>query len=302
MKQVLSFTFSFLFMILWMFSSAQEISDPVKMFPGNDDFKNWKLKDSVEFYNGENLFSYINGGADIYLEYGFDKVASCKYLNFASQSIHVEIYKMTSDTAAFGIYTISSSPKGKVISLGNKGLLYDYYLDFWKGSYFVRCSSSIKEVSSIDTLLLFASFVDDKITTTGKEPLLAAVLKIDGIDFYNIKYITGLIALSNVFNFGHGAIAGFTEGIIGYSNDKMLFTFSYASDLKCREWFASAKGKMQMNQKFRDYIQKDKGFTIKDKAGTDFCFIPYKRYIIIFKGMNWEEAQALFEQIKKNLK
>lgn len=271
------------------------------LLPGSGEFENWKVKDSIEIYTGENLFSYIDGGADIYLEYGFKEVASCKYTNFASSSFRIEVYKMTSDSAAFGIFTINSSEKGKPVDLGNKALLYDYYLDFWKGSYFVRCTSGQRDNGLMDTLKLFAGYVNDKIMETGREPKLTNVFRVDKTEFRNIKYITGIIGLGNVFNFGHGAIAGFREGVIGYSDDKILFTFSYPDDRKCREWFASAKGKMQMNQKYSDYTQMENGFTIKDKSGSSFCFIPYKRFIIIIKGMGWEEAQPLLEQIRKNL-
>jgi hypothetical protein len=153
----------------------------------------------------------------------------------------------------------------------------------------------------MDTLKLFAGYVNERIMETGREPKLTNVFRVDKTEFRNIKYITGIIGLGNVFNFGHGAIAGFREGVIGYADDMILFTFSYPDDRKCREWFASAKGKMQMNQKFFDYIQIENGFTIKDKAGTSFCFIPYKRFIIIIKGKGWEEAQSMLDQIRKNL-
>ncbi len=93
----------------------------------------------------------------------------------------------------------------------------------------------------------------------------------------------------------------FSEGVVGYSGDLMLFVISYKDDRKSREWFASAKGKMQMNKKYLDYLQKENGFTIKDKAGINFCFVSYSRFMIIIKGLGWEEAQPLLEQIRKNL-
>jgi hypothetical protein len=289
-------------MVISLCGFSQKEASMQDLLPGDRYFANWKVKDSIELFKGDNLFSYIDGGADIYLEYGFQEVISCKYSNFAQTDIHAEIYRMTSDSAAFGIFTINSSLKGNPVDYGTKGIIYDYYLDFWKGPYFVRCTSSRKENNVMDTLKLLVKFIDDKITVTGKEPQLTNVFHVDNMEFRNIKYITGIIGLGNVFNFGHGAIAGFREGVIGYCEDKMLFTFSYPDDRKCREWFASAKGKMQMNQKFSDYKQVENGFTIRDKAGTNFCFVPFKRYIIIIKGMEWEEAQPMLEQIRMNLK
>jgi hypothetical protein len=289
------------FNLFYFSGTSQTGIEKTGLLPASNHFKNWSIKDSVEVFKGENLFSYIDGGADLYLEYGFDEVATCKYVNFAATSIHVEIYRMTSDSAAFGIFTINSSEKGKTVSFVNKALLYDYYLDFWKGSFFVRCSASRKDSAVMDTLMLFAQLVDGNIRDKGKEPGLTYVLLVENMEFNNIKYIRGLIGLGNVFNFGHGAIAGFSDGVVGYSKDKMVFTFGYSNDHKCREWFACAKGKMQMNQKFTDFDQKENGFTIKDKAGTDFCFVAYKRFIVIIKGIGWEAAQPVLDQIRTNI-
>jgi len=271
------------------------------LFPGKSDINNWIKKDSITIYAGENLFSYINGGADLYLEYGFQDVAFCTYTNLALVDIHIEIYRMTSDSAAFGIFTINSSGNGKPADLGNKSNLYDYYLDFWKGSYYVRCISGKKDTELMDTLQMFAANVEKKIIYKGKEPQLTNIFKVDEFNFTDIKYITGLIGLGNVYNFGHGAISGFKEGVVGRSEERMLFVFCYTDDHNCREWFASAKGKMQMNQKFMDFEQKESGYIIKDKSGINYCFISYKRFIIILKGMDWENAQPLLEQIRKKL-
>jgi hypothetical protein len=292
-----------LFVTIFSFSNcfSQENTEIMDLLPVDGYFSNWKIKDSVEIYNGENLFSYINGGADIYLEYGFDKVVSCKYRNLTATEIHLEIYKMTSDTAAFGIFSLSSSGNGISIDQGTKAYLYDYYLDFWKGQYFVRCTFNKKDTLLLDTLQMFAQYTAKKIMVKGTEPWLTNVFKIDNFEFINIKYITGIIGLGNVFNFGHGAIAGFKEGVVGYCKDKMLFAFSYSDDRKCREWFASAKGKMQMNQKFLDIVQKENGFTISDKGGINYCFVPYKRFMIILRGMEWEQAQPVLDQVRKNL-
>jgi hypothetical protein len=301
MKKQVLIILPFFLLVALSYVNGQDKNNIAKILPEDGYFKNWRVKDSIRTFTGEDLFSYIDGGADIYLEYGFNQVVSCKYRNLQATDIHVEVYKMTSDTAAFGIFTINSSGKGQPIDLGNKAYVYDYYLDFLKGPYFVRCTSSKKDALIMDTLQMFAAYVDNKILEVGKEPLLTNVFRIDNMEFRNIKYFTGIIGLGNVFNFGHGAIAGFKEGVVGYSDDKILYTFSYTDDRKCREWFASAKGKMQMNQKFIDFEQKENGFTIKDKGGINYCFVSYKRFIIILKGIAWEEAQPLLEQIRKNL-
>lgn len=292
---------SVLTVLLFLTGMGQELSKIKSLLPVVDEYKNWSIKDSAEVYFDDDLFLYINGGADIYLEYGFEKVVACKYKNYDANTILVDIYKMTDPSAAYGIFSLNSSTRGNSIELGTKSILYDYYLDTWKGSYFIRCTANSKDGGIMDTLLLLAKQIDAKIELKGKVPQLASSFELSSIDFNSIKYIRGIIALNNVFNFGHGSIAGFSEGLIGSYEDKTLFTFSYADDHKRREWFASAKGKMQMSKKFSDYAEVDEGFTVKDKSGNYLSFKPYKRFIIIVKGLNWDDAQSVFIVLQKNL-
>ncbi len=282
-------------------SPGQHQVETQSLLPENGIVPNWNIKDSIETYKGEDLFMYINGGADVYLEYGLEEVATVRYLNYLNNNILVDIYKMSSIDAAYGIFTLASTSKGKPLDIGDQSLLYDYYFDLWKGPYFMRFTANKKDNGMIDTLLFFAKTIDPKISIKGKKPQLTNAFLLPGFEIRNVKYITGIIGLNNIFNFGHGSIAGFSEGLFGKWEDKSLFVFSYRDDRKCREWFASAKGKMQMSKKFSNYTVVDDGFTVTDKSGNYLCFKPYKKYILIIKGIGWEESKPVFEQMQNNL-
>lgn len=284
-----------------LISFGQQSIETSSLLPEDGIIPNWNLKDSVETYYGEDLFMYINGGADLYLEYGFEEVAAGRYLNYMNNNILVDIYKMSSIDAAYGIYTVSSTSKGKPQDLGDQSLLYDYYLDLWKGPFFMRFTANKKENGMIDTLLLFAKTISTKISINGKKPQLTQAFNLPGLKISNIKHITGIIGLNNIFNFGHGSVAGFSEGLFAKWDDKSLFVFSYEDDRKRREWFASAKGKMQMSKKFSNYIAIDDGFTVTDKSGKFLSFKPYTKYMLVIKGLGWEEAKPIFEKLQQNL-
>lgn len=61
---------------------------------------------STQVYEGNGLWGYINGGADIFLEYGFQRVYAQEV---ASQGSHYKIdtYCMADPLAAFGIFSIN---------------------------------------------------------------------------------------------------------------------------------------------------------------------------------------------------
>ena len=84
----------------------------------------WSADGETEVYVGDDLFIYINGGAEIYHEYGFVQVSVQRYVR-GEDSISVEIYAMDGD--AFGIYSFARSSGGRAVDLGNGGTSADYY-------------------------------------------------------------------------------------------------------------------------------------------------------------------------------
>ncbi|MCK4464178.1 MAG: hypothetical protein KAU83_00580 [Bacteroidales bacterium] len=65
-----------------------------------------KISINNRIYEGSSLWGYINGGADIYLEYGFDKVL-VQDINRNEKNYKIDIYFMEDSTAAFGIFSVS---------------------------------------------------------------------------------------------------------------------------------------------------------------------------------------------------
>lgn len=61
---------------------------------------------SARIFNGQALFGYMDGGAELYLEYGF-KGASITDLNIGNINYKVEIFKMKGPEEAFGIFSVS---------------------------------------------------------------------------------------------------------------------------------------------------------------------------------------------------
>jgi len=288
-------------LIFGLGATAQETNKILNLLPENVEWDEWSIADSAEIFTGDDLFLYINGGADVYLEYGFEQVVNIRYKNDLAVKIHLEIYEMTDPGAAYGIFTLNSSGKGIPEDIGDEGMLFDYYLHYVKDKYYVRVTTSRKEDATIKSIFMFAEIVEKKIPVNGKEPNLLKAFELKDQELKKVKYVRGQIALGNIYNFGHGSVAGFTEGISANSEGKMFFVFAYKDKLEAREWFASCKGKMNMNKKFTDYTSVEDGLTVIDKAGNYLSIKPYDRYYMAVKGMNWEEAAPVFAEMIENL-
>ena len=72
------------------------------------DLPGWQLAGS-ETYKGKELYGYINGGAELYQEYGFERVTVQRFTRGADE-VQAAVYRMASPDAAFGIWSLSHAP------------------------------------------------------------------------------------------------------------------------------------------------------------------------------------------------
>jgi hypothetical protein len=86
-------------------------------------------------YEGKALYGYIDGGADLYREYGFVRL-TVQGLTLEGEEYTAEIYRMADDSAAFGIFSVSASDGSD--SLGPHSASSLYLSQFASGPFFVR--------------------------------------------------------------------------------------------------------------------------------------------------------------------
>ncbi len=87
-------------------------------------------------YNGSSLYGLIDGGAELFLEYGFEGVW-VNQLELEGEVYKVEIYRMTGAEEAFGIYSVS-----RYLCKGNPPFsMYacqtQYQLQFCSGPFYI---------------------------------------------------------------------------------------------------------------------------------------------------------------------
>ena len=90
-------------LILLFISVSLIASEPPSIRPG--DFDQLTITRQQEF-NSSELWGLINGGADLYFEYGFEKLF-LQEISIGTEQFRIEIYHMNDEVAAFGIYSVS---------------------------------------------------------------------------------------------------------------------------------------------------------------------------------------------------
>ena len=123
----------------------------------------WSRDGDLQEYVGEDLYTYIDGGAEIYQEYGFRRVVLQDFKNAAGKSVSLEIFEMETPEAAYGIFTFKRSGEGNNVPLGLGAELEDYYLNFWKGRYLVTLTGFDETSETLAGLQAVGGKVDEKI-------------------------------------------------------------------------------------------------------------------------------------------
>jgi hypothetical protein len=257
--------------------------------PQAAELQEWEPAGTPQHVIGDDLFLLINGGAEIYHEYGFKQAITqgYKHKNQPSSGFNLEIYEMQNPAAAYGVYTFKTGDSAKPINVGNEGLLEDYYINFWKGNFVVTVIGFDSKKETLAGIIQAAKIVTAKIKETGQKPKLLRLLPKG--DKYRLKpngitYLKGNLALFNQYEFDSKDIFGLKEGVVGNYGDFRLFIFQYKDALECQKWFAHAKKYLGNNPYYKDFSIKEASFSFNDNKNTSFYIQLHKQYILIVQG------------------
>lgn len=268
------------------------------------DIDGWKRKYSPEEYVGEDLYLYINGGAEIYHEFGFQRILVQDYESEHEKSISLEIYEMTDSESAFGIYTFKRGDSGQVLSIGNGGSLEDYYLNFWKGRFLVTITGFGSDDETITGLKTIAQSVNNLLPDSGKLPDLVNLLPEFGLEKEEIKYFKGHLALFNNYPFLQEDVFSLTRGVRGnYAQGFSLFILEYPAEQVCRKIYQEAAQSFKHSDRYRDFDMAGKqNFVVSAPEGERLAVEYYRNYIlIVFGDLSSEDKNNVLDRFKAKI-
>lgn len=195
------------------------------------------------------LFNYINGGAEIFNEFGFQELTVQNYQK-NGQEITVELYRMDGAPAALGLFYRQGGQ--------NQGLPSDpvhlarspYQWTLSQGAWFVQINAPANSRNLEREMEAFAADIKAQITpeTVHLFDILPTEGRISGSEFL----VRGLYGMQPVFTFGEGDIlqlAGrrFAIGAEYQDSGALRFTrliIPYEGENQAAEVFASLKGNL----------------------------------------------------------
>lgn len=95
----------------------------------------WHRHDPVQMAENNELFSFIDGGATLYINAGFNRAVFTSYDDPRGTTVYLEIYCMVSPAAAMTVHHRKAGAAGKKVPMGDDAVLGKSYLNVLTGSY-----------------------------------------------------------------------------------------------------------------------------------------------------------------------
>ena len=260
--------------------------------------KGWVLIEGPRLYNRKTLFERMDGQADLYFKYGFQKSVFAMYQHQtkSDRQIELDIYDMGNVLQAFGIFSRFRYDERP----GGIGL--DSYIDgdsllFYKDRYFVMLYAVESEPAPLKELALAVSLRISDSSVPPKE-----------IGFFPMKGLKP------------GSIQYFSEGLLGHQFLKRGFQGTYiekdiikvdvedkvevmakrkSEDEVRVEKKGEAEGKRKAGNQTRDRVEAQSKTTVVVKNKADEEQKEFNLFLAVFKNM--EDAKRALKSYRDYL-
>jgi len=186
-------------------------------FPAVGDAPGWTPDGDVRAFDEETLFDLVNGQADAFLAYGFERVAVGRYVSADASVIHVEAWQLATPADAYGLFTLNAS-RAPMEGVGNDSDADPgRRLSFWQDRYFVSVRA-LQETDKAD-LETFARFISSVLPAGGERPALVDRLPPDGLVERGALFFHEQISIENDLWLGGENLLGLgpeTDGVLAW--------------------------------------------------------------------------------------
>jgi peptidoglycan/xylan/chitin deacetylase (PgdA/CDA1 family) len=167
--------------------------DPPDPFPASGRLKGWTAGQMRTLEAGR-LYEYIDGEAEVFLQYGVQRVRSVDYSNGQASKIVVDVYEFDTSLNAFGAFSRNRVPGAGLSKIGTEAFYAGGLLGFWQDRFFAKLSSNEKSDRSASAVLAtFAVHISRRLPGRGDIPRDLALLSGSGVRGDTIRYYNAAI-------------------------------------------------------------------------------------------------------------
>lgn len=191
---------------------------------GQDLPQEWAIEGESGVYTPNNLFDLVNGQAESFFAYGFQRVTVYSLRSPQGTAVMAEIWELDEPANAYGLYTASAA--GEPVALGQDGDADPgHRVFFWQDRYAVQLLS--RQPLPPESLLGLGEAISGALPSGGERPALLARLPEMARDGRPALYFHTEISLQNELWLGGEnllRLSSETDGVwAGYRRDDLVY-------------------------------------------------------------------------------
>lgn len=154
----------------------------------------WRAAGPDREYDGQTLFQYIDGGAEVYRAYGMRRCLARRYERTGEPALLLDLFDMGRPADAFGVFThdLDGEPAG----IGQDSRFRPGWLTFWQGRFYVSITAEGETSAAEAAVRSLGRQVADVLPREGGRPELVALLPADGLVRGRVRYFRHPVILS----------------------------------------------------------------------------------------------------------
>lgn len=259
----------------------------------------WIVLEKDQIYNRKNLYDYIDGGAELYLSYGFKKVINRTYTKTGQPDVVVDIFDMGTSQNAYGVFSQAMEEVNDAFGQGSQyaeGLML-----FWKDRYYISILTFPETVESKRAVFDLAKKIETAIANEGPLPRILNLLPQQSLVKESIRYFRHyawlntyyFVADQNILNINEN-----TDALLAKYGEKgnrcilLLVKYENEKNAKCAY--------NNFSKHYLSEISKHSVVQIEDGTWTA-CQLTKNLLIIVFNAPAKDIALHLIGDVQKNL-
>ena len=199
------------------FAIAQKAVGDAARLPADGFSGAWKRNGPVRVFTSADLYGHINGGAEAFLELGFEQLTVQKYRDGANE-LAVEIYRMTDPTAARGIYLARCGKETPDPALKERHTASRQQILLQRHRYYLVLYNTSGGAANAPMLVKTAQAIATELPADAPVPALS-LLPADGLVSGSARIIRGPVSLQALYTLGDGDILQLGGNVTGAAGD-----------------------------------------------------------------------------------
>ncbi len=255
----------------------------------------WFRSGEDRWYTNESLYDYIDGGAELFISYGFEKVLSRTYIAEDQPDVTVDVFDMISSENAYGVFCHIRD--GLNTEFGQGSQVYDEAILFWKDHYYVSVTADGITLASKETIRSIAGHIETAIKKNGPLPEILNLLPDQGVDASTLVFFKHYVWLNSLYYIGDDNFLGIDE-----HSDALLSRITInGQEVICLVIeYPSPTGGRKAASGFVDVFEMEPGnpaFTRIEDGTWLGCGYRDHVFVAVFKAPSGKPVESLIRQI-----